>query len=264
MINRTEADIIIKKFNIKISGKYEINIDGRIDVHGGVDIRHCNLNKIPLAFGRIDGDFKCTGSNLRSLKNAPSYVSNNFTCDDNLLTSLRYGPIFVGGNYDCSRNKLNNLIGCATEIGRDLVCKMNKLKSLAGSSKQFFGRFNCSYNLLNNFIGAPEDFRGEIYANYNYLKNLKGFKKFDGILFIDTTASSVNTGDEGDYKNMKIELRLVSKFGYEFLPRPIIDNHHYLGIILKYQRYYEIWSDEDELNLDYFQMFIEDIKDGLL
>jgi hypothetical protein len=264
VINRIECDTIIKKFNIKISGKYEINDLGKIDVQGDVDIKFKNLNRLPLKFGHIDGNFKCDGVNLQSLKGAPEYVRYNFSCNNNYLTSLEYSPNYVGGTLDCSNNKLSDLKYCSEIVGRDLVCKMNKLKSLNGMPREFWGRLNCSNNQLNDFSGVSERFRGEIYANSNFLKNIKGFKYFDGIIFIDPTASSINTGQER-HKNMKIELRLVPKVGYAFMPKPILDNINHIELILKFQRYYDIWSDngDDELHLDNFTGLIEDILDGL-
>jgi hypothetical protein len=263
IINRTEVDIIIKKYNITLGKSYNINEKGKIDVQGDVQIRYSNLSRLPLRFGKVNGFFNCSGLGLKTLKGAAEYVLYNFSCANNKLTSLKYSPNFVGGNFDCSQNQLTNLIGCATEVGRDLVCKMNKLRSLEGSPKEFYGRFNCSYNKLNDFTGVSEEFKGEMYANSNYLKNIKGFNHFDGILFIDPTASSINAGNV-DYKDMKIEIRLQSKHGYEFMARPLLDHHKYLNLILKFQRHYEIWTDDDQLRLDYFQMLIEDLQDGLL
>lgn len=267
-ISNAEVNIIIRKYKIKLVS-FSINDHGKLDVPGDVEILRCvDSGYLPLKFGRVSGTFKCSGIELKSLRGAPEHVGYDFVCDSNKLTSLKYGPKYVGGSYYCSNNQLESLKWCANKIGRDLVCKMNKLKSLQGSPRKFRGRFNCSYNLLNNFIGAPENMTGEMYANSNFLKNLKGFKQFIGTLFIDPTASSINTGDS-DYKNMKLELRLQSKFGHEFLPSQIIKNHIYLDIIFKYQRHYEIWTNIDQeldeiLDEEQFTILIEDIKDGLL
>lgn len=269
IVNRVEVNIIMRKFNISLGlGTYTISSLGVIDVQGCVDIRYSNLTRLPLKFGQINGSFNCGGLALKSLKGAPEYVRYDFSCNNNELTSLKYGPKKVGGSYNCSNNELEDLAGCATEIGRDFSCKFNKIKSLSGCPKDFYGRFNCSHNRLTNFTGAPERFKGQIYANSNYLKNLKGFKQFDGAVFIDPTASSINTGDF-NHKKMKIEIRSQSKFGHEFMPREILDNRQHLEIIVKYQIYYDAWTvdlltDDDQLHLDNFKMLIEDIEDGLL
>lgn len=263
-ITDIEVNAILKKYKIKLDN-YSINTHGKLDVLGNVEFVRCtNTGYLPLRFGRVSGTFKCSSTGLTSLKGSPEYVGYDFVCDNNMLTSLKYGPKYVGGSYYCSSNKLENLRGCASEIGRDLNCKMNKLKSLEGSPEKFFGRFNCSHNRLNNFFGAPAVMGGEMYANSNFLKNLRGFNEFKGVLFIDPTASSLNS--DIHYKDMRLELRLQAKFGHEFLPNQIIKHHRHLDLILKYQKYYEIWSglDEDELDEVQFAILIEDIIDGLL
>jgi hypothetical protein len=95
-------------------------------------------------------------------------------------------------------------------------------------------------------------FRGAIYANSNYLINLKGFLKFDGTIFIDPSASSINTGYV-DHPKMRIEIRLQSKYGHEFMPKPILEQQKYWDPILQMQRYYEIWTDDDQLHTDIFK-----------
>lgn len=294
LISRKEVQIILAKYHIEISnhnnkiGRYIINEDGSIDVDGNVIIRHANLKRIPFKFGRIYGDFTCSGLELMTLKGSPSYVSGSFVCKANNLTSLKHGPKYVGINYDCSVNKLQTLDGCATEVGRDLLCnnnclinlegspeviqgyfncKNNKLKTLVGSPKELYGRFHVSHNLITNFEGSPQKISGEIYATSTFLNNLYGLAPdFDGKLFIDASAKSINTGLL-DYKSMRIDLRFTNKYGYNFMPTQVMDNHRHIDLILKYQRHYEIWTEldnQDELDDDNFQILIEDIADGLL
>lgn len=261
-INRTEVSIISRKFNISMSN-FSINHEGSIDVHGDVNIRYMDLERIPLTFGRVNGDFDCSGINLKSLKGAPAFVQHDFRCDNNLLTSLEYGPTYVGGDYNCSSNKLENLSGCSTIVGRDLNCRHNKLKTLHGSPKNFYGKFNCSHNQLTNLSGFTERFIGDLYIYNNNLKNLMGFKVFEGTVFIDPTASSINTGDI-DPKNMKIQIRGNSNYGLSFMPYQVLDNQHHLELVLKYQRYFLAWTEKDELHSENFQTLIEEIEDGLL
>jgi hypothetical protein len=262
LLNRDEVQIIARKYNFNL-GKFDITDSGLIDVHGDVDIKYSSLEYLPLRFGKINGSFNCGGLALQSLKGSPAHVRYNFNCDNNLLSTLKHGPKYVGGTYDCSRNKLQNLHGCAPEIGRELICKMNTLKTLYGCPKAFFGSINCSHNQLTDFTGVPERFKGDLHAHSNYLKNLIGFKEFDGTIFVDCTASSINTG-YFDTEKMKIEVRQHSKYGHKFMPLPIQNNLEHLALVIQYQRYFEIWTDKDELNLDNFLILIDEIKDGLL
>ena len=49
-----------------ISGTYNINDDGSIDVGGDVIIRNTNLTKIPFKFRNVRGDFYCYKNQLTS------------------------------------------------------------------------------------------------------------------------------------------------------------------------------------------------------
>lgn len=293
LINRKEVEIIISKYHIEISknnnepAKYIINNDGTIDVDGDVSVRYSNLKRLPLKFGTIYGDFNCSNLKLNNLKGSPSYISGNFVCKENQLKTLKYGPKYVGNNYDCSHNIIESLEGCANHIGRDLICnnnklvnlkgcpeiiqgylncKMNKLKSLVGSPKQLYGKFHLSYNQLTNLEGSPQKIWGEIYATSNFLNNLKGLSPdFEGKLFLDASTKSISTGlGLVDFKNTKLELRIVKKFNHNFMPLQLMDHHQYIDLIFKYQQYYEIWYENDELDNEQFSILIEDLNDGLL
>ena len=97
--------------------------DGTIDVSGDVRVTYLNLNlkKIPVQFGKVGGDFYCTGNKLTSLQGAPSEVGGNFYCFENQLTSLQGAPSKVGGNFNCSDNKLTSLKGAPSKVGGKFV-----------------------------------------------------------------------------------------------------------------------------------------------
>ncbi|MEZ7500445.1 hypothetical protein QO200_17070 [Flavobacterium sp. Arc3] len=275
---------IIKRYRILIDN-FTINDDGLIDVKGNVKICDGKLQKLPLRFRNVSGNFHCNSNCLKTLIGSPQWVGGSFNCSDNDLYTLKHGPVIVRGTYRCSENNLITLKGCAIEVGRDLLCnnnnlvnlvgspdkihgyfncKLNKLRSLEGSPKEMFGRFHVSYNRLNDFSGAPQNMRCEIYATSNFLNNLKGLPiDYEGQLFIDASTKSLNTG-EIDYNKMKVQLRIINKFGHNFIPKQILDNYAHINLIMKYQRYYDIWTIDDALDEPNFDMFIEDIEDGLL
>jgi hypothetical protein len=284
ILNRVQVGYILKRYHIKITGNYEIRADGLLDVNGSINISGSNLFKIPLKFNRVTGDFHCKSNALKTLKGCPKFVGGTFDCSDNELTTLEGGPDYVRGSYNCCENKLITLKGCAKEVGRDFLCndnlleslvgspgkiegyfncKLNKIKSLVGCPKELYGRFHVSHNRLNNFLGAPEKMWGEIYCTSNYLENLKGLPiDFEGQLFIDSSAKSLNCGDD-DYKKMKLQLRILDRFGHNFMPKQILTHHMHISLIMRFQRYYEIWTSENELDASNFDGLIEDILDGL-
>ena len=98
---------ICKKYRIK---NYTINSDGSIDVDGDVNIAYMKLDKLPLRFNRIGGNFDCSVNHLTSLIGAPKEIGGNFYCNNNQLTSLEGAPKEVGGFFDCDKNPLPQLI----------------------------------------------------------------------------------------------------------------------------------------------------------
>ena len=98
-----DIDSICKRYNIS---NYTINSDGTVDVDGGVNLRNKGLNKLPLKFGKVTGNFECHYNQLTTLKGGPREVTGYFDCYNNQLTTLEGGPNHVGGGFDCSGNPI--------------------------------------------------------------------------------------------------------------------------------------------------------------
>ena len=112
-----EIHVICKKYNIQ---NYSINLDGSIDVDGNVVISDIVLGnvkspniieKMPLKFNMVSGDFYCNWNKLTTLENSPGYV---------------------GGNFYCIGNELKNLIGIGIVNGENILCDGNPLESFEG------------------------------------------------------------------------------------------------------------------------------------
>ena len=103
-------------------------------------------------FGKVTGDFNCSGLGLTSLKGAPQEVGRNFNCTCNKLTSLEGAPKIVGGWFDCPWNKLTSLKGAPQEVGEGFNCLNNfNLYSLEGIG-EVKGAILRSYNIPSNVI----------------------------------------------------------------------------------------------------------------
>lgn len=106
--------------NLKIDRNGFINVDGDVDLSGGV------LDSIPYKFGKVSGNFNISrNSELSSLENCPDWIGGNFDCSENQLTSLEGGPKFVKEIYDCSHNKLRTLRGVGV-VGKKFFCYANE------------------------------------------------------------------------------------------------------------------------------------------
>jgi hypothetical protein len=113
--SRQSIDNICKKYGIE---DYTINDDGTVDVDGHVNLIGRNLDKLPLRFGKVTGNFDCVNNKLTSLEGSPYSVGGYFYCNGNKLTSLEGCPYKMGGNFYCRNNQLTSLEGFS-ELYRD-------------------------------------------------------------------------------------------------------------------------------------------------
>mgnify|MGYP001298282849 FL=1 len=130
---------------------YEINEDNTIDVFGNVDLWDKKLNKIPLSFNKVTGNFSCSYNNLTSLEGCPKWVGGDFSCHYNKLSDIDYGIQIVDGNFYCNNNKITTLKGSPKLVG-SFSCYKNKITDLKGCPKYIKGNFDCRYNSIKTNV----------------------------------------------------------------------------------------------------------------
>jgi len=127
-----------------IGGRW--NYDGDVDISGKTNpVTKTRFTEIPIPFGTVVGNFKCSGMDLKSLKNAPTEVGGTFDCSNNSLESLQYGPK-KAKSYMCRRSELKSLTGGPTEVTSTFDCSDNRLDSLVGGPT----KVGYSYHLGGN------------------------------------------------------------------------------------------------------------------
>ena len=161
---------ICKKYHIT---NYTINLDGSIDVDDNVNLSNYVLDKMPLKFNKVSGDFYCQSNGLTTLKGSPKYVGGSFYCQKNKLTSLLGGPKSVGRLFNCSNNGLITLEESNLIETKSFDCSYNILTDLKGSPKKIGGYFSCCYNNLTTLEGCPKIIKGHFDASGNELTSLK-------------------------------------------------------------------------------------------
>ncbi len=105
---------------------------GVVNVTGGVDLYNMDLDRLPVRFGVVSGDFDCSQNRLTSLEGAPGSVGGYFSCNVNRLTSLVDAPGVVAGNFWCIENLLTSLVGVhriLKRVGGVLHIKGNEIMS---------------------------------------------------------------------------------------------------------------------------------------
>ena len=152
-----DIDYLCKRYGIK---NYIINSDGTIDVDGDVNITYMKLDKLPLKFNVVYGDFQCYNNKLTSLEGAPKEVGVDFDCNNNQLTSLKGSPKWVGRNFYCNNNKLTSLEGAPKWVGGTFYCKFNPLPKLIKDNERYIKeiiKWQDEYNIWRG--GKLDEFR---------------------------------------------------------------------------------------------------------
>ena len=184
-----EGKVKIKKWleEFEIS-QYTINDNLTVDVNDHVDISYCDLKKIPIQFGVINGSFNCSHNKLTTLKGAPQDLVNMY-CEKNRLTNLEGAPAKIHNTLDVSDNEITSLTGVSKEIGHCLSINKNKLSTLVELS-------NCMLE-------------ASLMANNNQLTNLSGLPHH--LIQVDVRDNPLSDQSELIYLT-KLEELLVSNF----------------------------------------------------
>ena len=190
---------------------YTINNKGLVDIDGNVNLSNRYLDKLPINFGKVTGDFFCHNNQLTTLEGVPTEVGGKFYCSYNLLTSLDGGPTEVG-SFFCHYNLLTTLEGSPIKVSGNFYCSYNKLRSLEGSPREVGGHFYCYSNQLTTLEGSPSKVGGGFYCYNNKLRTLKGIsERIDGDLFIGGNPIN-NIGIL--FKNTKQFLDLLNDYNF--------------------------------------------------
>jgi len=143
---KEEAEMLIHRIQ-KMGSDVIIGADGIINVEGDVNISGSFYRRLPVRFGKVDGDFLAhfsdletlegapkevtglfdvTSCNLRSLEGGPNNPTKGYYCSDNFLTSLKGVPEVINGHFDCSDNFIDSLEYFPKVVNGNVVVFGNK------------------------------------------------------------------------------------------------------------------------------------------
>ena len=148
MVDANQIKKVFWKY-FDISGddrEIHIGSDGKVNVHGDVQLMDTDVKQLPVSFGTVSGNFRCIFSSLTSLVGAPHHVKGYFICSNSELTSLEGAPQHVGGDFICHHNKLTSLMGAPKHVGDTFDCEYNPLTSLEGTPEHVGDEFWCTWN----------------------------------------------------------------------------------------------------------------------
>jgi hypothetical protein len=178
---------------LRDTGHAWMRLDHGMIVVTGLDLGKDNLQKcgkwplttLPDLTGVIvEGDFRCSDSQLTSLKGCPQTVTGNFYCYNNLLASLEYAPEKVGGGFYCSMNRMVDLTGAPKEIGGTFNCQScPTLLTLKGAPQIVPGDFLCHEGVLESLEGGPVTVGGDMWLQKNRLRDIQHAPREVGRMF---------------------------------------------------------------------------------
>lgn len=238
----SEIEQIIIDCQIKINGEYAINSEGLVDVDGNVQFDNFNCDKLPLMFGVVTGNFSICNIELLTLEGCPTYVGGYFQCYGNKLKNLKHGPKYVGGEYNCALNRLKNFEEFECFGFKAFYIFSNDFISLKGCPNIIYGDFYCYQNKLENLIGMPT--------------------RIDGTFIFDFFLKSLFTNVR-NFNIKAIEIYENIHFNYNRLPDVFHPFSERMELVFKYQYLYELWSEDYTLNEDNFNLFLQDVDEGL-
>ena len=170
--------------NFKCYGEITIGNDERVYVAGDCSLVKL-VNKFPVKFNIIEGNFSCSNNNLTSLEDGPISIGGKFDCNNNYLESLDNSPKYIGRDFRCDHNKLISLRGAPKTIRGSFFCNDNKLSSLNGCPKYIGGSFDCGYNNLTSLEDGPITVGDYYNCSFNRIKSIIGApQKINGSFII--------------------------------------------------------------------------------
>jgi hypothetical protein len=174
LTNQNEIKDWLDKMKIK---NYIINSDLTVDVNENVTIEDKSITHFPIQFGVIEGNFRCTDTQLKTLKGSPKIVKGFFDVNSNQLTTLRFAPKVVDNFFNCGINQLISLKHISViEVG-NVMCHRNSLKSLKYAPQKIYGYFTCANNELTSLKYAPIKITLSFMFEENQISDLKYFPK---------------------------------------------------------------------------------------
>ena len=185
---------------------FNINKDFSVDIYTNIDLRNLNINRIPITFGIVEGNFDCSDNKLSNLVNSPFLVEGKFICRDNELYSLIRGPIVLEGYY-CQNNFLQDLEGMV--LG-------NTAKEVRVSSNQIVKLKEKDFQNLKNIENLSVD--------ENLLSDLDGISKLRYLKILNCQRNKIKTFEDicniSELEQLYIfENRLIQLEGLEKMKR---------------------------------------------
>jgi len=146
----------------------------------------------------------------------------------------------VYGGFYCCDLPLTSLKGAPIYVQGDFHCSNTKISSLVGGPKIVDGNFSCNRSNVTNLTGIPR----KIGKDFSMVGNHSLLSTYSGEI------------------DLEVNGKIIMFMNYN-LPNLVQENQSHIRTILRYQRHFEIWNGDLTLNIDNFNILLDEINDGL-
>ena len=136
-------DILLDNFII--NGTHSID-KGIVSIDGNC-VLDVVVQKLPVKFGKVSGNFSCANLGLKTLENFPMEVGGSVNISSNTkLTSLNGSPQYIGGTFRCIATSIVSFEGGPkTVMGSFVASNNNDLESINGLPEIINGKLNIPF-----------------------------------------------------------------------------------------------------------------------
>lgn len=152
--NEHEVETLLQKY-FRVSGVYDVNPDLTVSVRGSVKFMDEKVDRLPVRFREVTGNFDCSYSSLVTLDGAPVKLGGNLIVEECELVTLEYSPSAVQSFKAASGLRTETLSGGPATVTKDYDCSNGSLKSLHGAPQVVPGMFDARNNPLETLKGLP-------------------------------------------------------------------------------------------------------------
>ena len=100
---------------------YHIHPNGQVSCDGGVQVHILDLDRLPVAWHKVEGTFDVSSTSLRTLEGCPR-IARAFDCSHTRITNLEGGPTWVAQSYTALNCKeLTSLQGLPQRLGPSMI-----------------------------------------------------------------------------------------------------------------------------------------------
>lgn len=161
----------------KLFGTDNVSIDDNLIVNSYHSLTLLSpIDELPFQFGRVEGDFICKDTGLKSFKGFPKFIGGSLIVRTNQISNFDDFPEFIDGDIDLYENKLTKLYNLPKNHKYSLNLNCNQIASLEGLPEKIGGTLKIMSNQLTHLKGTLKEVNN-LECSYNKITSLEGMPR---------------------------------------------------------------------------------------